>query len=89
MYESLNLKIKDYSENEAKLLTNVRNTILSTYEKSEKTRNIIETKLKKCNDREESLKAASNETIKFYVDLNDKIKKEVDDLKIEMERLNK
>lgn len=89
MYGMLNSKVKDYSDNEIKLLNNVRNTILTTFEKSEKAKNLIENKLRKCFEREAALKAATDETVKFYKDLNDKIKKEIDSLKAEMEKLNK
>ncbi len=89
MYGMLNSKVKDYADNEVKLLNNVRNTILSTFDKSEKAKSLMDTKLKKCFEREAALKAATEETVKFYKDLNDKIKREIDSLKTEMEKLNK
>jgi len=89
MYILLNSKVKDYADNEVKLLNNVRDTILTTYDKSEKSSKMLEVKLKQCNEREDALKGAADKVIDYYKNLNERIKKEVEELMIEMGKLSR
>ena len=89
MYETMSKKLKDYADNETKLLDNVRNTILSTYEKGEKFRDRIENELKECNKKLLTVESSTKDALDFYTKLNDKLKSNIEDLKKEVTYLKK
>lgn len=89
MYETMSKKLKDYADNETKLLDNVRNTILSTYEKGEKFRNRMENELRECNKKLLTVQSSTKDALDFYTKLNDKLKSNIEDLKKEVTYLKK
>lgn len=89
MYSMLNQKVKEYSDNEFRLLNNVKETILKTYTKGENIRIRMDKELKIYKDRLEEVKRNAKEQIDFYLKLNQGIKKELDDLKFQINTLNK
>jgi hypothetical protein len=89
MYDMMNQKMTEYSTNEMTLINNVRNTILKTFEKEQKTKSILEKNMEFCQNQLDLIKKSTEKSINFYKDLNSNIKKEVDTLKADMTRLNK
>jgi hypothetical protein len=89
MYDIMNQKMKEYSTNENKLLNNVRNTILKTFEKEEKNKNSLQRNMEFCQNQLDIIKKETEKSINFYKELNNKIKIEIDTLKSDMTRLNK